>query len=56
LAEFTAQSLNERLHRSVAFLSAVTQRLLAARTGAAVVWSGRCLHLVDRRSSWHSSG
>src|SRR5271154_7411147 len=31
LAELTGQSLNERLHRSVAFLSAITQRLLAAR-------------------------
>jgi Transposase DDE domain len=47
LAALTAQSLNERLHRSVAFLSAVTQRLLAARTGPVVLWSGRCLHLVD---------
>jgi DDE family transposase len=47
LAELTGQSLNERLHRSVAFLCAVTQRLLAARTGPPVVWSGRCLHLVD---------
>ena len=47
LAELTAQSLNERLHRSVAFLSAVTQRLLAARAGPPVPWSGRCLHLID---------
>ena len=47
LAELTGQSLNERLHRSVAFLSAVTQRLLAARTGAPVLWAGRCLHLID---------
>jgi len=47
LAEVGAQSLNERLHRSVAFLAAVTRRLLAARTGPPVRWSGRCLHLVD---------
>ncbi len=47
LAELTGQSLNERLHRSVAFLSAMTQRLLAARTGPPVLWAGRCLHLID---------
>src|ERR1700722_18628145 len=47
LAELTGQSLNERLHRLVAFLSAVTQRLLAARTGPPVLWAGRCLHLID---------
>jgi hypothetical protein len=47
LAELTGQSLNERLHRSVAFLSAVTRRLLAARAGPPVLWAGRCLHLID---------
>jgi len=47
LAELTGQSLNERLHRSVAFLSAITQRLLAARAGPPVLWSGRCVHLTD---------
>jgi len=47
LAELTGQSLNERLHRSVALLSAVTHRLLAARSGPPVPWSGRCLHLID---------
>jgi hypothetical protein len=47
LAELTGQSLNERLHRSVAFLSAVTRHLLAARAGPPVLWAGRCLHLID---------
>lgn len=47
VAELTGQSLNERLHRSVAFLSAVTRRLLAARAGPPVLWAGRCLHLID---------
>jgi hypothetical protein len=47
LAELTGQSLNERLHRSVGFLSAITQRLLAARAGPPVLWSERCVQLTD---------
>ena len=47
LAELTGQSLNERLHRSVAFLSAITHRLLAARAGPPVLWWRRWVHLTD---------
>jgi Transposase DDE domain len=51
LAELTSQSLNERLHRSVAFLAAITHRLLAGRTaGRALLWSGRCLRVADGSS------
>jgi hypothetical protein len=51
LAELTGQSLNERLHGSVAFLSAITHRLLAGRTaGRALLWSGRCLRVADGSS------
>ena len=51
LAELTSQSLNERLHGSVAFLAAITDRLLAGRTaGRALLWSGRCLRVADGSS------
>jgi hypothetical protein len=51
LAELTSQSLNERLHRSVTFLAAITHRLLAGRTaGPALLWSGRCLRVADGSS------
>ena len=51
LAELTGQSLNERLHRSVAFLAAITDRLLAGRTaGRGLLWSGRCLRVADGSS------
>ena len=48
VAELTGQSLNERLHRSVAFLAAITHRLLAGRSpGRPLLWSGRCLRIAD---------
>ena len=48
VAELTGQSINERLHRSVAFLSAVVQRLLANRAGGKPsIWTGRCLRVAD---------
>jgi hypothetical protein len=51
LAELTAQSLNERLHQSVAFLGAVLHHLLAGRpTGRPLLWSGRCLRIADGSS------
>jgi len=51
LAEVTAQSLNERLHGSVAFLGAILDRLLAAKGAAPpLLWAGRCLRLVDGSS------
>jgi Transposase DDE domain len=51
VAELTAQSLNERLHRSVAFLAGILHHLLAGRpTGRAVLWSGRCVHIADGSS------
>lgn len=54
VAELTSQSLNERLHRSVAFLAAITHRLLAGRTaGPALLWSGRCLRIADGSSLSH---
>ena len=34
VAQLTAQSLNERLHRSVGFLAAITHRLLAGNRAA----------------------
>ena len=51
VAELTAQSLNERLHRSVGFLTAVLHRLLTARGGGTpLLWSGRCLRIADGSS------
>ncbi len=51
LAELTGQSLNERLHQSVAFLGAILHRLLAGRpTGRPTLWSGRCLRIADGSS------
>ena len=51
VAEITAQSLHERLHGSVAFLSAVLQQLLAARTAAPPqLWKGHCLRIADGSS------
>jgi hypothetical protein len=51
LAEVTAQSLNERLQRSVGFLTAILQRLLEAKSaGPPVLWAGRCLRLADGSS------
>jgi hypothetical protein len=48
VAEVTAQSLNERLHRSVAFLAGVLHRLLAGRAGGKPErWSGRGLRMAD---------
>ena len=51
LAELTGQSLNERLHRSVAFLGGILHRLLAGRpAGRPLLWSGRCLRITDSSS------
>jgi hypothetical protein len=50
IAEITGQSLNERLHRSVAFLAAITHRLLAGRTARPALWMGRCLRITDGSS------
>jgi hypothetical protein len=51
LAELTGQSLNERLHRSVAFLAAILDRLLAGRVaGKPLLWAGRCLRIADGSS------
>lgn len=51
VAELTAQSLNERLHRSVDFLAAIVHRLLAARVGSEpLLWPGRYLRIVDGSS------
>jgi Transposase DDE domain len=50
VADLTAQSLNERLHRSAAFLEAILQRLLSQRPDRSVLWSGRCLRLADGSS------
>ena len=51
VAELTAQSLNERLHRSVAFLAALTHRLLLGRgSGAGSVWAGRSVSIADGSS------
>lgn len=51
VAEVTSQSLNERLHGSVAFLTAILDRLLAAKSaGPPLLWAGRCLRLVDGSS------
>lgn len=51
IAELTGQSLNERLHGSVAFLAAVTRHLLAVRAaGRPGLWAGRCLRIADSSS------
>jgi hypothetical protein len=51
IAELSAPSLADRLHRSVAFFSALTSRLLAAgRPAKPALWRGRCLHLCDASS------
>lgn len=51
LANLTGQSLNERLHQSVAFLAAIVHRLLAGRSaGRPLLWSGRCLRIADGSS------
>ena len=51
LASLTGQSLNERLHRSVAFLAGIIHRLLAGRsTGRPLLWAGRCLRIADGSS------
>ena len=51
LAELPGQSLNERLHRPVAFLSAILHRLLAGQpAGRPLLWSGRCLRIADGSS------
>jgi hypothetical protein len=50
LAEVGSQSLNERLHGSVAFLAAIVHRLLGGRTARTVPWIGRCLRIADGSS------
>jgi hypothetical protein len=51
IAQLTAQSLNERLHRSVGFLAAILHRLLAAQAQSPpLFWPGRHLHIVDGSS------
>lgn len=51
VANLTAQSLNERLHRSVSFLAAVTHQLMAGRPVAQPsLWAGRCLRIADGSS------
>jgi hypothetical protein len=51
VAQLTAQSLNERLHRSVSFLAAVSHRLLVGKAAVqASLWAGRCLHIADGSS------
>jgi len=51
VAQLTGQSLNERLHRSVSFLAAITHRLLAGkRSVTPSLWAGRCLHIADGSS------
>jgi hypothetical protein len=51
LAELTAQSLNERLHGSVSFLSGILDRLLAGQpAGKPLLWFGRCLRIADGSS------
>jgi hypothetical protein len=51
VAELTSQSLNERLHQSVAFLAAIVHHLLAGRSpGRPLLWSGRCLRIADGSS------
>jgi hypothetical protein len=51
IAELTGSSLNERLHRSVGFLAAITHRLLAGRAPLRPsLWAGRCLRIADGSS------
>lgn len=51
LAELTAQSLNERLHRSAGFLAAILHRLLAEQANSQpLFWPGRQLRIVDGSS------
>lgn len=51
LVSLTGQSLNERLHRSVAFLASIVHRLLAGRSaGRPLLWAGRCLRVADGSS------
>jgi hypothetical protein len=51
VAELTAQSLNERLHQSIAFQTALLHRLLTDRhAGQPLLWSGRCLRIADGSS------
>ena len=51
VAQLTGQSLNERLHRSVDFLAAITHRLLAGKRAVSPsLWAGRCLHIADGSS------
>jgi hypothetical protein len=48
VAEISAPSLSDRLHRSVSFFAELTNRLLAAeRPAKPALWRGRCLHLCD---------
>lgn len=57
VAELCAQSLNERLHRSVAFLSAILHRLLTGRrAGTTSFWGGRCLRIADASSLSQQGG
>lgn len=51
IAEITAPSLSDRLHRSVAFFATLTSHLLTAgRPPTPALWRGRCLHLCDASS------
>ena len=51
LAELGGQSLNERLHQSVAFLAGIVHRLLMGRVaGKPLLWAGRCLRIADGSS------
>lgn len=51
VAEISPPSLSDRLHRSVAFFAAITNRLLAARPPPTTsLWHGRCLQLCDSSS------
>jgi hypothetical protein len=51
VAELGGQSLNERLHRAVSFLSAIVHRLLAGRAaGKPSIWAGRCVRIADGSS------
>jgi hypothetical protein len=51
IAELTGSSLNERLHRSVDFLAAITHRLLVGRTAPqSTLWAGRSLRIADGSS------
>jgi hypothetical protein len=51
VAELVGQSLNERLHRSVGFLAALTHQLLMAQQpGPPLLWPDRCLRVADGSS------